>query len=58
MDERELPRVQKHTPQSFFRKRLVPGKVAVLVVARERKSEMRQMYPNLVRAAGPQLSFQ
>ena len=58
MDERELPRMEKHPAQSSFCQFVVPGEVTVFIVARERKSEMREMYPNLVRTPGPQLGFQ
>src|SRR5438105_11549689 len=58
MYERHLPRVQKHPPQPFFRERLIPRKVAVLIIAGKRKAEMRKMDTYLMCAPGPQLGFQ
>src|SRR5439155_16228587 len=40
MRQRQSPGVQEHPLQALFRERPVPGKVAVLVVARQRKPEM------------------
>src|SRR5207253_10558730 len=57
MRQRQSPGVQEHPLQALFRKRLVPGEVAVLVVARQRKSEMRQMHADLMSAPGRKLGF-
>ena len=58
MREADPARVQEHPLQSFPRERPVPREIAVLVVARERKSEVREMNADLVRAAGLELGFE
>src|SRR6185503_10300767 len=58
MDERELVRVQEHALQSFLGQRLVPGEVAVFIVARQWKPEMREMDADLMRATGLQFRLQ
>src|SRR5688572_27989646 len=58
MREAEPIRVQEHALQSLPRELLVQIEVAVLVVARDRKAEVREMYPDLVRAAGLQFRFE
>src|ERR1700676_44096 len=58
MGEGESARVQEHPLQALLGKRLVPGEIAVLFVAREREPEMRQVYADLVRASGVQLGFE
>src|ERR1700693_2848534 len=58
MREGESARVQEHPLQALLGKRLVPGEIAVLLVAGERESEMRQVYPDLVRPSGMKLGFE
>src|SRR3989454_12717717 len=58
MRQRQSPRVQEHPPQTLFCERLVPGEVAILIVARQRKPEMRQMHANLMGAPGRELGFE
>src|SRR5687767_15151465 len=58
MRDAEPGRMQKHALQSLARKPLVQIEVSVLVVPRDRKPEMREMYPDLVGAAGFQFRFE
>src|SRR6266511_5810093 len=55
MRERKPPCVQEHAFQTLLRERAVPREIAVLVVAGERKAQMREMHADLVRAAGLEL---
>src|SRR5438477_7081618 len=48
-------RMQKHALQSTLGERFVPCEIAVFVVTRNGKFEMRQMHANLMRAPGLQL---
>src|SRR5438034_5261074 len=57
MLEFQPPRVEKHAPQSTLGEGPVPREVAVLVVAGERKTKMRQVHANLMGAPGMQLRF-
>src|SRR4051812_1113586 len=57
MSHRQSARVEKHALQAFARERLVEIEIAVLVVARDGMSEMREMYPDLVRAPGLELGL-
>src|SRR4051794_8642396 len=50
MSHRQPARVKKHALQALARERLVQIDIAVLVVARDRMSDMREMYPDLVGA--------
>ena len=52
MPERDARGVQKHALQAAARKLLVQFEIAVLVVAGNRKAEVRKVHPDLVRAAG------
>jgi len=58
MGEANEARVQEHPLQALAREDLVPGEVAVLVVARERKAQMGKMHSDLVRAAGLELGIE
>ena len=58
MREADPVRVQEHPLQPLLRELLVPREVAVLVVAGERKAEVREMHADLVRAPGFELGFE
>src|SRR5690242_14875238 len=58
MRHAEAPGVEEHALQASLRQRLVPGEVAVLVVARQREAEVREVHPDLVGAARVELRFQ
>ena len=58
MAEAQLPGMKEHPRQTLLRERLVPGEVAVLVVAGEREAEVRQVDADLVRAAGAELGLE
>src|SRR6266568_6569431 len=55
MPELQFPGVQKHALQALLRQSAVELEVAVLVITRDRKSEMREMDADLMGAAGQQL---
>ena len=50
--------MQKHALQSLLLQRLVVRKVAISIVACDRKTEMREMHAYLVCAAGPELCLE
>src|SRR5438046_2173569 len=58
MREREPQRMQEQPLQALPRETPVQLEVAVLVVARDRKTEMREMHADLMRAAGLELRFE
>ena len=58
MREADAVRVQEHPLQPLPRERLVPREIAVLVVAGERKAEVREVHADLVRAPGLELGFE
>ncbi len=58
MREADPVRVQEHPLQPLLGELLVPREIAVLVVAGERKSEMREMDADLMRAPGFELGFE
>ena len=50
--------MQEHPFQSLPRERLVPREIAVLVVAGQRKSQVREVHADLVRAPRLELGFE
>src|SRR5688572_3123150 len=58
MGEREASGMQEHPLQTGLRQFAVPREIAVLVVARERKAQMREMDADLMRAAGQELGLE
>src|SRR6266540_6865832 len=58
MLELQLERVQEHALQALLRQRAVELEVAVLVITRDRKSEVAEMDADLMSAAGQQLRRQ
>src|ERR1700704_3006094 len=58
MGQAEAPGVQEHPFQTLAAQRLVPSKIAVFVITRQRKTQMGQMDPDLVRPAGVELGFE
>src|SRR5436190_13727860 len=56
--ESDLPRVQEHPLQALLGQHPVPGKIAILFVARELEPKMRQMHPDLMRASRMELCFE
>src|SRR6266404_8305901 len=58
MFETYAARVQKHALQAGMRQILVQPKISVFVVARNRITKMREMYADLVGAAGLELGAQ
>src|SRR5581483_5835928 len=58
MCELELRRVQEHALESALRQGTIELEIAVLVVARDRKPEVREMYAYLVGAAGHELRLE
>src|SRR6185369_3310339 len=58
MRKADPARVQEHPLQPVARERLVPCEIAVLVVARERESDVCEMNADLMRATGLELRLQ
>ena len=58
MREADAVRMQKHPFEALLREGAIPGEVAVLVVAGERESEMREMDADLVRTARQELGVE
>src|SRR5439155_712923 len=58
MPELQFPCVQEHTLQALLRQSSVELEVAVLVIARDRKSEMGEMDADLMGTAGQELRRQ
>src|SRR5258708_882394 len=58
MRERDLRRVQEHALEAELAQRLVQLEVAVLVVAENGMAKVREVYADLVRAAGEELGFE
>src|SRR5438093_11020987 len=58
MPERQFARVQEHALQALFRQSPVELEVAVLVVTRDRKSEVGEVDADLMGAAGQELRRQ
>src|SRR5882762_2803877 len=58
MRELQFPGVQEHALQSLLHQTSVELEVAVLVITRDRKSEVSEMHADLVGAAGQQLRRQ
>src|SRR6476620_6597124 len=58
MRERQLPRVQEHALEPLPCELPVPREVAVLVVARQRVADMREMDADLVRASSLEFCLQ
>src|SRR5687768_15254186 len=57
MGDGEAMGVQEHPFEAFTDKSLVQVEIAVLVVAGDRKPKVREVHPDLVRAAGLELRF-
>src|SRR5256885_8247920 len=58
MREPQRPRVQKHALEALLRQSPVELEVAVLIIARDRKSEVGEMDADLMGAAGQKLRRQ
>src|SRR5512140_3571018 len=58
MHECEFPRMQEHALHALFGQALVQLEIAVLVVAHDGKTQMREMHANLMRAPGLELRLQ
>src|SRR5215470_17975675 len=58
MLQRQPPCMQEHAFETFSGERFVPAEVAVLIVAGERKTEVRKVHADLMRAARSQLGLE